>query len=233
MKDCLILWGQKDIRLGKCSKMATSSLWLIVVRVRNRPRRVVSFCWGQREVRLGKCTRRTKSFCGAEGGKVVKCTRTKVRVIRRGGREVLLIRCEHAEHNPFTHTPPLVCICVSDPRDKPPSTGNVLSAGAHEYPFQYVLPRSLPSSFESQDVQFKGRVHYLLRAKQDTPDESVRTNSDKIFLVLSSLDLNKEQKVAVRTHQRMRKSVYMVPHTQLALRSTTSVNMFSGNLTIA
>lgn len=88
---------------------------------------------------------------------------------------------------------------VSDPRDKPPVTGNVLQAGAHEYQFTYVLPRSLPSSFESQDLQFKGRVHYILRAKLDTPDESVRTNCDKMFLVLSALDLNKEPKAGVST----------------------------------
>ena len=97
----------------------------------------------------------------------------------------------------LTHTI-LLYHCMTDPRDKPPATGNVLAAGAHEYPFQYTLPKGLPSSFESQDLQFKGRVHYLLRAKLDTPDESVRTNTDRIFLVLSTLDLNKEQKAAVR-----------------------------------
>jgi hypothetical protein len=95
--------------------------------------------------------------------------------------------------------------CFADPRDKPPVSGNVLPAGSHEYQFQYVLPKSLPSSFESQDLQFKGRVHYILRAKLDTPDESVRTNSDRIFLVLSVMDLNKEQNAGVSAHCSMQK----------------------------
>ncbi|ELU15532.1 hypothetical protein CAPTEDRAFT_219110 [Capitella teleta] len=94
-----------------------------------------------------------------------------------------------------------------DPRDKPAVNGNVLQAGAHEYQFQYVLPKSLPSSFESQDVQFKGRVHYILRAKLDTPDESVRSNSDRIFLVLSVMDLNKEHSAGESVQLRREKQM--------------------------
>ena len=72
----------------------------------------------------------------------------------------------------------------------------ILPAGGHDYPFQYRLPDKLPSSFESQDV-CKGRVHYQLRARIDSPDESIRQNRDRVFLVLSSLDLNKEPRAAV------------------------------------
>ena len=72
----------------------------------------------------------------------------------------------------------------------------MLTAGAHEYSFQFRLPDSLSSSFESQDV-CKGRVHYLLRARLDSPDEHVRQTRDKTLIILSSLDLNKEHRVAV------------------------------------
>ena len=72
----------------------------------------------------------------------------------------------------------------------------ILPAGGHDYPFQYKLPDKLPSSFESQDV-CKGRVHYQLRARIDSPDDSIRQNKDRVFLVLSALDLNKEPRASV------------------------------------
>ncbi len=74
----------------------------------------------------------------------------------------------------------------------------LLPAGGHEYTFQYKLPDTLPSSFESQEL-CKGRVHYMLRAKLDSTDENIRQSRDKTFIVLSILDLNREPKAAVRT----------------------------------
>jgi len=68
-----------------------------------------------------------------------------------------------------------------------------LPAGGHEYRFQYRLPERLPSSFESARV-CKGRVHYILRAKLESPDETARKSLDKIFIVLNTLDLNIEKK---------------------------------------
>ena len=72
-----------------------------------------------------------------------------------------------------------------------------LTAGGHDYPFQYPLPNELPSSFESEDSQFKGRVHFLLRAKLDSPDENIRQHRDRVFLILARLDLNKQPSFAV------------------------------------
>lgn len=89
------------------------------------------------------------------------------------------------------------CFVLSDPRHTLRDAFQVLQEGAHEYTFQYKLPLHLPSSFESEDTQFKGRVHYLLRAKLDSPDESIRQHRDAIFIVLSTLDLNKERKLSV------------------------------------
>lgn len=71
-----------------------------------------------------------------------------------------------------------------------------LPAGGHEYSFQYKLPQNLPSSFESQDI-CKGRVHYMLRARLDSPDENIRQSRDRTFIVLSILDLNREPKTVV------------------------------------
>ena len=71
-----------------------------------------------------------------------------------------------------------------------------LAAGGHEYTFQYQLPQNLPSSFESQDV-CKGRVHYMLRARLDSPDENIRQSRERTFIVLSVLDLNREPRTVV------------------------------------
>ena len=90
------------------------------------------------------------------------------------------------------------CHFVADPREKASGDSLLLHAGAHEYDFQYPLPRALPTSFESQDPQFKGRVHYVLHAKLESPDESLRQHREKVFLVLSHLDLNKDPRVSVR-----------------------------------
>ena len=88
----------------------------------------------------------------------------------------------------------------ADPRHGLIDKCQVLQGGSHEYTFQYQLPRNLPSSFESEDPQFKGRVHYLLRAKLDSPEDCVRQHRDTIFIVLNTLDLNKEPGVSVSRH---------------------------------
>ena len=88
---------------------------------------------------------------------------------------------------------------VSDPRNTLRDAIQVLQAGSHEYTFQYRLPAHLPSTFESENSQFKGRVHYMLRARLDSPDEMVRQHCDANFVVLASLDLNKERCLTVRS----------------------------------
>ena len=90
-----------------------------------------------------------------------------------------------------------------DPRHRHPGKTQFLQAGAHEYSFEYTLPSTLPSSFESEDSQFKGRVHYLLRAKLDSPVDVLRETKDKVFIVLSSLDLNKCDRLAVSSLTRV------------------------------
>lgn len=40
-------------------------------------------------------------------------------------------------------------------------------------------------------------MHYLLRARLDSPDDAVRQNRDRVFLVLSNLDLNREPRASV------------------------------------
>ena len=46
---------------------------------------------------------------------------------------------------------------IPDPREKVDQQGSLmLQAGGHEYPFQYALPHHIPTSFESEDPQFKG-----------------------------------------------------------------------------
>ena len=85
----------------------------------------------------------------------------------------------------------------SDPRNTLRDAFQVLQAGVHEYTFQYRLPQRLPSTFESEDPLFKGRVHYQLRARLDSPDDAVRQHCDTAFIVLAALDLNKEHCLTV------------------------------------
>lgn len=86
-----------------------------------------------------------------------------------------------------------------DPRDKTQGCGLPLTPRVdHEYKFHYALPMSLPSTFESHDdVNAKGRVHYVIRAKLDSQDDAVKRNEDKVIIVLSELDLNTEDGVQV------------------------------------
>ena len=72
----------------------------------------------------------------------------------------------------------------------------VLPAGVYDYPFKYKLPDKLPSSFESQH-SCKGRVHYQLRARLDSPDDSIKLDCYKVFVVLAILDLNTEPRASV------------------------------------
>lgn len=89
------------------------------------------------------------------------------------------------------------CLFSSDPRLALRDSFQVLHVGFHEYTFQYRLPSKLPSSFELEDDQFKGRVHYMLRAKLDCLDNSICVHKDQPFLVLASLDLNQERNIQV------------------------------------
>ncbi|XP_014210428.1 arrestin domain-containing protein 17 [Copidosoma floridanum] len=62
-----------------------------------------------------------------------------------------------------------------------------LPAGTHTYPFNYVLPPNLPSSFESDF----GRIRYTAKAVLDRPwkfDQETKV----AFTVVSHFDLNKE-----------------------------------------
>lgn len=86
-----------------------------------------------------------------------------------------------------------------------------LPAGAHEFPFNYQLRENLPSSFESHDLRLKGRVHYLVRAKLDSPDVNLQLRRDRIIIVLQTLDLNKEPKVKVGPCKIL-KRLCMIPH---------------------
>lgn len=91
-----------------------------------------------------------------------------------------------------------IIVLFTDPRDKTPACGFPLSPTVdHEYKFHYALPSALPSTFESHDVNAKGRVHYIIRAKLDSPDDAVKQNLDKVIVVLSELDLNIEDRVQV------------------------------------
>lgn len=40
-------------------------------------------------------------------------------------------------------------------------------------------------------------MHYHLRARIDSPDDSIRQNKDRVFLILSNLDLNQEPRASV------------------------------------
>lgn len=68
-----------------------------------------------------------------------------------------------------------------------------LPPGQHTFPFSFVLPPSLPSSFEGGI----GYVRYLVKGTIDRPwrfdDETVRP-----FTVLSALDLNQQPMAGVR-----------------------------------
>lgn len=69
----------------------------------------------------------------------------------------------------------------------------VLPPGQHTFPFSFVLPPSLPSSFEGGI----GYVRYLVQGTIDRPwrfdDHTVRP-----FTVLSALDLNQQPMAGVR-----------------------------------
>lgn len=69
----------------------------------------------------------------------------------------------------------------------------VLPPGQHTFPFSFVLPPSLPSSFEGGI----GYVRYLVKGTIDRPwrfdDDTVRP-----FTVLSALDLNQQPMAGVR-----------------------------------
>ena len=63
--------------------------------------------------------------------------------------------------------------------------GDKLGAGKHSFPFQFMLPAVLPSSFEHQ----YGQVRYSLKATIDKPWKFDHTTK-QMFTVVSMLDLN-------------------------------------------
>ncbi|WAR01022.1 ARRD3-like protein [Mya arenaria] len=62
-----------------------------------------------------------------------------------------------------------------------------LQAGHHTYPFSFLLPPNLPSSYESHI----GNVRYSLKAKIDKPWKFDH-KTQKMFTVVSMLDLNQQ-----------------------------------------
>ncbi|EOA95688.1 Arrestin domain-containing protein 1, partial [Anas platyrhynchos] len=62
----------------------------------------------------------------------------------------------------------------------------VLSAGEHNFPFQFLLPASAPTSFEGPF----GKVLHQVKAVIDTPRFSKDYKCNKIFYVLCPLNLN-------------------------------------------
>ena len=60
-----------------------------------------------------------------------------------------------------------------------------LGAGKHTFPFQFILPAVLPSSFEHS----LGQVRYTLRATIDKPWKFNHTTK-QMMTVVSLLDLN-------------------------------------------
>lgn len=82
-----------------------------------------------------------------------------------------------------------------------------LAAGAYEFPFDYKLRQNLPSSFESHDLRLKGRVHFLIRAKLDSPVTNFQLRRDRIIIVLQTLDLNKEPNVKENVQLRKEKTL--------------------------
>ena len=66
-----------------------------------------------------------------------------------------------------------------------------LSAGRHEYPFNFTLPGRLPTSFEGT----YGQVRYHLLATVDGPKRNRITREP--FTVLGNLDLNKKPECKV------------------------------------
>lgn len=70
----------------------------------------------------------------------------------------------------------------------------MLTAGEYSFPFSYVLPYNVPSSFEGEH----GHVRYTARAVIDRPwkfDHETKT----AFSVICPLDLNANPKLAVST----------------------------------
>ncbi|XP_052098843.1 arrestin domain-containing protein 17-like [Mytilus californianus] len=63
--------------------------------------------------------------------------------------------------------------------------GDKLPSGQHNFPFQFMLPPTLPSSFEHQ----YGQVRYLLKATLDKPLKFYH-HTKLPFTVVSLLDLN-------------------------------------------
>lgn len=68
-----------------------------------------------------------------------------------------------------------------------------LSIGQHEYPFTFVLPTQIPSSFEGTF----GHVRYIIRAVAQRPWLKPEYECNIKLIVCSSLDLNTIPKAAV------------------------------------
>ena len=61
----------------------------------------------------------------------------------------------------------------------------MLQAGGHEYPFQYALPHHVPTSFESEDIQFKGSQGKITFVHCYVLCSIVEVMHFKVFVVLA------------------------------------------------
>lgn len=72
------------------------------------------------------------------------------------------------------------------------SDGKLLHPGSHYFPFEFTLPKRLPSSFKGKH----GRLRYYVRMTVCTPVGPHHERTSK-FAVVSNLDLNAEPDAAV------------------------------------
>uniref|UniRef100_A0A3P9JME7 Arrestin domain containing 1b n=1 Tax=Oryzias latipes TaxID=8090 RepID=A0A3P9JME7_ORYLA len=70
----------------------------------------------------------------------------------------------------------------------------VLSPGEHSFPFQFLIPAAVPTSFEGPF----GKVVYRVQASIDTPRFSKDYKTLKVFYLLNTLNLNEVPNIEVR-----------------------------------
>lgn len=68
-----------------------------------------------------------------------------------------------------------------------------LGIGQHTFPFTFILPMQIPSSFEGE----YGHVRYVIRASAQLPCHQSEYKCKTILVVCSSLDLNTIPRAAV------------------------------------
>uniref|UniRef100_A0A087XNZ8 Arrestin domain containing 1 n=1 Tax=Poecilia formosa TaxID=48698 RepID=A0A087XNZ8_POEFO len=95
----------------------------------------------------------------------------------------------------------------------------ILAPGEHRFPFQFVLPAAIPTSFEGPF----GKIAYCVRAAIDTPRFSKDYKAQRPFYVLNMLNLNEvpdieQQSCAVTT----KKFSYLLVKTGTLMLKTRS-----------